>query len=72
MPDAPVPFKPFEFTPFMLSGSEETIAMHFAGRLPVPGDVVELVCYEVSDRAVKLAWRVVGETATRPNPPVAI
>ncbi len=45
-----------------------TLAQFFMGRVPKQGEVVELVAYEVTDTEISMAWRVVGETATKPNP----
>ena len=44
------------FTPFQMNGD---IHLFFDGPLPNPGDAVEMVCYEASDRELKFRWRVV-------------
>lgn len=47
-----------EFTPMLLTAdTQENLAKFFDGRLPDPGDSVELYCYEASDTHVKMKYR---------------
>lgn len=54
-----------KFIPFCFSGDAENLARHFEnGVIPKVGDVIELVCYEVSTSdvtgltQVNCRWRV--------------
>lgn len=51
-----------EFIPFVFSGSQEQLENMFDGPLPLEGDAVDLVCYEIEKIAdgfkIKCRWRV--------------
>jgi hypothetical protein len=65
---APMPAA--DFTPVLLLQAYPPFGLEqfFIGRPPKVGDAVEMVCYDAGPTHAKLAWRVVGETATEFNP----